>query len=121
MICLNRLVMPFLVVVCHMACAQSTNTTMQKKSPEVVTFIATFDVKMESKDGYYINGYVVDIDRKKAKKLNGRKIRITGTATVVEGLDKKPEQRDANGNVIVRQGRAEDTRHILNPTIEIVE
>jgi len=42
-----------------------------------VTFTVIFDATKETKDGYYVNGYIVNINHKQAKKLNGKKIRVT--------------------------------------------
>jgi hypothetical protein len=120
-ICLKSLTVLFFVLANKHTLAQAADTTMNKQSGQIITFVATFDAGNESKDGYYLNGYVVNIDHGKAKKLNGKKIRVTGTVTVVAGINSQPEARDTNGNVIIKQGRAEDTRHILNPTIDVVD
>lgn len=100
---------------------QSTDSTMQNIPLDAITFTATFDSKTESKDGYYINGYIVSIEPKQAKMLQGKKIRITGIVTIVEGLDNQPVKHDASGKVIMQQGRAKDTYLILSPHIEVVE
>ena len=86
-----------------------------------VTFTVKFDKSSATKDGYYLNGYVVDISYEQAKKLNGKKIKISGKVSIVSGLNNKPKEYDENGQEIVRQGRAEDTKHILFPVIEILD
>lgn len=65
-----------------------------------------------TKDGMYMNGYVVNIDYEQASKLNGKTIRVTGKVTIVKGLDPKDE---------VKQGRSADTKHIRSPKIKILD
>ena len=57
---------------------------------------------------------MVNIDRKLGEKLHKKKIKITGMVTIVKGL--RHDKPDAE----LRQGRYEDTKHILKPVIEIV-
>ena len=52
---------------------------------------------------------------------NGKKIRITGQVTIVEGLEKQPVRYDDNGNAIIQQGRQKDTKFIEAPKIEIID
>ena len=120
-ICIRALTVLIFVFVVQHAFGQATNNTVKEKAPEVVTFVVIFDTTKETKDGYYLNGYVVNIDHKQAKKLNGKKIRVTGSVTIIKGLDDQPQEHDSNGNPIITQGRNQDTRHILNPGIEIVD
>jgi len=61
-----------------------------------------------------LNGYVVNIEHSKVKKLNGKKIRITGEVTIVDGL------KNPNKDTIIMQGRNKNINHILNPKIEIL-
>ena len=76
---------------------------------------------METKDGYYLGGYLVNIDHLQAKKLDGKKIRVSGTVTIIEGLESQQQERDPAGNPIMKQGRAKDIRFIADPRIEVVE
>ena len=77
-------------------------------------FKAILHIETATKDGIYMNGYVVDIPFEKAKKLNGKTVQIKGKVTIVPGIDD-------NENGIIEQGRNMDTRHILKPKIKIVE
>ena len=45
---------------------------------------AIFDINSATKDGYYINEYVVEIPIEKAKKINGKKIQINGAVSIVK-------------------------------------
>ena len=72
-----------------------------------------------TKDGMYMNGYVVNIDHEEASKLNGKTIRVTGKVTIVKGLDSEPKESD--GTMPVKQGRREDTKHIRSPRIKILD
>ncbi len=91
------------------------------KNSGSVSFITTLDSANATKDGFYLNGYVVDIPYEKAKKLYGKKIKVTGKVTIVKGLNNQPKLYDKNGKELIQQGRAEDTRHILSPKIEILK
>ena len=83
------------------------------KTPRKVTFITKVDITNATKDGMYMNGYVVNIDYEQASKLNGKTIRVTGKVTIVKGLDPKDE--------ILKQGRSADTKHIRSPKIKILD
>jgi hypothetical protein len=104
-------------VVSHLICFSQTRDTLKKqsnKASNLVTFTAKVDIANATKDGIYLNGYVVNINYKQAEKLNGKKIRVTGKVTIVKGLKKSP-----NGKEV--QGREEDTKHIESPKIEVVK
>src|SRR5262249_46811841 len=65
-----------------------------------------------SKDGIYLNGYVVNLDYDDIKKFHRKKIRVTGQVILVPGIPKDSE--------VEIQGRYEDSYHIPAPQIEIV-
>ena len=83
-------------------------------SKNKVSFVSVFDKDNATKDGYYVNGYVVNIDYEAGQKLHMKKVKITGKVTIVNGL-----KHDNSGEPI-RQGRYNDTKHILKPRIEVV-
>ncbi|THU37971.1 hypothetical protein FAM09_14885 [Niastella caeni] len=76
--------------------------------------MTTIDIKQATKDGIYLNGYVVNISYDKLMKLNGKRVRISGKVTIVKGLK---HYNDGE----IRQGRQEDTKHILRPKIKIID
>lgn len=118
----NAIILMF--VLCGFASIAQTNdntNVMKENKSDTVTFITTFDIKNATKDGFYINGYVVDIDYQKATEINGKKIRISGKVMIVKGLKNQANEKDENGNYIAVQGRLEDTKHIKNPIIEIMK
>jgi len=80
----------------------------------VANFVTRLDFAKATKDGIYLNGYVVNIPYEKARSLNGKKIRVNGKVTIVKGLKKRPKQT-------LQQGREEDTRYIESPRIEILK
>ena len=86
-----------------------------------MTFDTTVDISQSTKDGIYMNGYLVNIDYDEIEDLNGKKIRITGQVTIVEGLEKQLIRYDDNGNEIIQQGRQMDTKLIEAPRIEIID
>lgn len=102
--------------------AFSTNGFAQSKPDDKdnnVSFVTTFDITNATKDGYYLNGYVVNIDFKQAQQLHGKKIKVTGQYTVIKGLANQPAQNKQGNNLV--QGRQADTKHILKPVIEVVK
>lgn len=97
------------VLLTHSFLSQAQDTTNSK-----VSFITRVDIQHATKDGIYLNGYVVNIPYDKLMKLNGKIVRIKGRVTIVKGL------KHYNDGVI-RQGRHEDTKHILKPKVKIVD
>lgn len=79
-----------------------------------VSFVTKINIQQATKDGIYLNGYVVNIPYYKLQKLNGKIVRISGKVTIVKGL------KHYNDGV-ERQGREEDAKHILKPKIKIVD
>jgi len=119
-----KFILPFLFVLFNLTSFSQVTDTLKnqpKKKSDLVSFIAKLDTANATKDGIYLNGYVVNIDYGQAKKLNGKKIRVTGKVTIVKGLNNIPKEYDQNGNEIIRQGRAEDTKHIESPKIKIIK
>ena len=96
--------------------SQITDTLKNQpgKTSELVTFKAKVDIANATKDGIYLKGYVVNIDYEQAKKLHGKKIKITGKVTIVTGLKNLPDGE-------IRQGREEDTKYIESPKIKIIK
>lgn len=83
----------FLFLVFSASCFSQENDTLKtlnSKTSNFVSFITILDIAQASKDGIYLNGYVVNIEYKQAKKLNGKKIRVSGKVTIVKGLKNLP-------------------------------
>lgn len=91
-------------------------TSVSDSSTDMVSFTTVFNSKSATKDGYYLEGYVVVIQDDVAKTLEGKKIKVTGKYHVVKGIGEQP-----NKNGEISQGREEDTKHIANPKIEVAE
>lgn len=86
-----------------------------------VSFNAKIDLKNATKDGIYLNGYVVNILYEDLKKFDGKTIEVNGIVTIEKGLENIPMQYDNNGNKIIRQGRNQDTKHIEKPKYRIIK
>jgi len=86
----------------------------QSNTSDIVTFTAKLDITYATKDGVYLNGYVVNIGYEQAKKLDGKKIRVTGKMTIIKGI-----KNDRNNDI--KQGRETDTKYIVSPKISIIE
>ncbi len=91
------------------------------ETSDTVTIITKFDIDKATKDGYYIEGYVVTIDPSQAKQFHGRNVKIKGVVTIMRGLAIEPTLYDKDGNILASQGRKEETKHILHPAIEILK
>ncbi|MES2850507.1 MAG: hypothetical protein V4685_15715 [Bacteroidota bacterium] len=108
-----------------LASFSQTNDTSEKQAttskPGRVSFIATIDIASTTKDGIYLNGYVVNMSYDQIEKLNGKKVRVSGKVTIVKGLNNTPKIYDEKGNELIRGGRNSDTKHIQSPKIEIIQ
>jgi hypothetical protein len=100
---------------------KDTLTNPKNDSGNIVSFTTIFDKSNATKDGYYINEYVVELDYALAQKIDGKKIRITGKVHTVKGLNNQAKEYDSKGNEIMKQGRSEDKKHIASPTIEVLQ
>jgi hypothetical protein len=101
----------FLFALMCLSQIKAGNCFQQKQLSDTASFTATVNIHNATKDGIYINGYVVNIDYPTAKSLNGKKVKISGKVTVVKAAQNTP----------VEQGRAKDTKHIEHPLVTIVE
>lgn len=88
--------------------ANNSSGEMQKAS-----FVSKIDIRQATKDGIYLNGYVVNMSYEKIRALNGQTVRITGKVTIVKGI------AQYNGEEAI-QGREGDIMYIKSPTIKIV-
>lgn len=86
----------------------------QDRPNRKVSFVTKIDIQEATKDGIYLNGYIVNIPYDQLLKLNGKTVRIKGRVTIIKGL-----KHFNDGET--RQGREEDTKHILNPKIKVVD
>ncbi len=110
-------------IVTFLLLAFSTNSFAQTKhqaekkpkiSTDVVSFITKLDIANATKDGIYLNEYVVNLNYEQSKKLNGKTIRVIGKVTIIPGI------KNLQGDNI-QQGRQNDTKHIASPLIEIIK
>ncbi len=92
-----------------------SNNTFQKNEAD---FTVVFEISKATKDGFYLNGYVVNIPYDKAQKLNGKKIKVIGKVTLAKGLGKKDVKDKSTSQ---KQGRVEDVKYILKPKIVVLE
>lgn len=64
---------------------------------DTVSFVAVVHLENTTKDGIYLNGYIVNLDYEKIKKLEGNKIRVNGKVKIVKGLKNTPKEYDEKG------------------------
>lgn len=99
-----------LLLICYVSPGQAKPAVTR----DSVSFIVTLNIANASKDGIYLNGCVVNIPYEKAKKLHGKRIRVTGRVTIIEGINNKTSDTE-------QQGRKGITRYIESPKIEILK
>jgi hypothetical protein len=104
--------------------AFSQNNDKSVNQPDIpsdsITFVTKLNIANATKDGIYLNGYVVNMNYDKAKKLNGKTLKVSGKVTIIKGLRNKPKEYDEKGFEIIRQGRENDTQYIESPKVEII-
>lgn len=94
--------------------AKDTVANQYNRTEDIANFITTLNIANASKDGIYLNGYVVNISYEKAKELDGKKIRVTGKVTIIKGIKNLPGEP-------IQQGREVDTKYIKSPKIKIIK
>jgi hypothetical protein len=112
----TSLLISLLVISCNLFAQAKDTLPLEHRA----SFEITFDQNLIGKEGYHLNGYIVIISDKNAKKLHGKKIRITGIVTTKKGLKHQPKKYDENGNEIILSGREEDAEFILSPKIQVI-
>lgn len=90
-----------------------SDSSVTNKS-KLVSFVTVLDITTATKDGIYLNGYVVNISYEKAKQLNGKKIRVSGKVSIIKGINHQPGEE-------MQQGREGDTMYIESPKIKILK
>ena len=86
--------------------------TLIASKQDYVSFVAVIDTALATKEGMYLNGYLVNINYAQAQKLQGKKVKVSGWVTIVKAYKKEDEPA-------LRQGREKDIRHIELPRIEL--
>ena len=105
----------FLLLFTIVCFSQATDTLKRQPGDiqEAVSFVTKLDIANATKDGIYLNGYVVNISYEKARKLNGKTIRVTGKVRIVKGVQNRPKED-------VQQGREGEIKYIESPKIKII-
>ena len=91
----------------------SQKSKNKKRDTSCASFIAIIDSTLATKDGMYLNGYVVNIGWEQSRKLHGKKVKVSGKVTIERAYRKED-------NLYIRQGREQDTRHIEHPKIVLL-
>jgi hypothetical protein len=90
--------------------------TIHSDTAKVVSFIVRFHISnLDKDDAAILNGYVVNIGYERAKKINGKRIRITGKVV----LKKSPLNRPPGTPVY--QQREGPYMYIESPEIVVVK
>jgi hypothetical protein len=79
------------------------------------------EIENATKDGIYINDYIVNIDFDRACKLNRKTIKVSGKVILIIGLNNVQSNVDSDSQVLFKQGRKNTIKYIDAPIIEIVK
>ena len=113
-----RLIFAALTVFLTINCFAQENDTLNRRHNDTansVSFIVRFHInELDKDDAAYLKGYVVNIGYEQAKKLNGKKIRITGRVTIIKASKNLPLGKP------IPQERQGDYKYIESPKIEII-
>ncbi len=96
-----------LIVISFMQC----NSTKSNNMSKTVSTIGIIDT-IETKSGFQINEYYIQISEKELNPFKGKKVKITGELIVIEALD--PNDK------VIKQGSNFERKFIQNPKIEII-
>ena len=102
----------FCLLIVQFSYSQKSNIIQGDSS--YISFTAIIDSTLATKDGMYLNGYVVNISWQQSRYLHGKKVKVSGKVTIERALQKK-------GSTYIRQGRERDTKHIEDPKIELLK
>jgi len=83
----------------------------KRDSLEEVTTVGTFNTE-ETKSGYIINEYFVELSKNMVDSLKGKKVIVTGKLLIVKGIN-------PNDSTIF-QGSLNDRKFIIEPRITII-
>jgi hypothetical protein len=84
----------------------------KKKSRNIVSTIGIFDT-LETKSGYQINKYYVELTSDQVKEFKRKKVKVTGKLLIIKGIDLK--------DPVIVQGAVGDRYFILEPKIKVVK
>lgn len=82
-------------------------------SGRLVQFSVKVDKQLATKDGAYLNGYLVNLPHARIQELLGKTIRVRGRVSILKG-----KTTDRSGNL--QQGRQKDIKYISKPRIMIL-
>ena len=99
----------------------SASSFSQKTDKEKwVKFKTLFKLSNATKDGFYCNGYVVNIDYEEGKKYNGKTVLISGRMKLIKGLGKHNFTGTGKTKLYV-DGRIDDYYFINKPIIILIK
>lgn len=79
---------------------------------QIVTFTTTLKKENATKEGIYLDEYIVHLSKDSVLLLDGKEIEVTGKYFVVKGLAGTEEK--------IIQGRSGNRKHIKSPEIRIL-
>lgn len=97
----------FLLLISQFAFTQ----TVKKETPKEVTTIGIIDT-LETKSGFRINEYFIELSKSQLDSLKGKKVAVTGSLLVVKGIDPKDKE--------ISQGSLGDRLFIVKPKFTII-
>jgi hypothetical protein len=97
----------FLLLMSQFSFAQ----TVKKETPKEVTTIGIIDT-LETKSGFRINEYFIELSKSQLDSLKGKKVAVTGSLLIVKGINPKEKE--------ISQGSLGDRLFIIKPRFTIV-
>ena len=105
--------MIFVLPACCYAQEADSLPALQERTAGIVSFVTRLDKKNATRDGIYLNGYLVNMSSLEIIKFHGRTIQITGKVTILKAISILPDEP-------VTQGRRQETKYINSPVIRII-
>ena len=106
----NKQIMKKLLFILAVCCFVS-NSFSQSNKTKIISTVGILDTN-ETKSGYRINEYYIELTEKQLDSLKGKKIEVRGKLMIIKGID-------PNAKEIV-QGSPDDRYFILEPEFRII-
>lgn len=78
-----------------------------------VRFLVVADTNRATKEGVYMNGFVVNLSYSKLREWQGKTLLVEGRVSVIKGINNQEGD-------LIRQGREHDMKYIAKPRITVL-
>ena len=119
-LCSMRLTLLLPLLITAVGCF-SQNGLPQIAQGDSVTLVATVNLKNATKEGVYMEGYVVNIEYGELKRLDGKTIKVSGIVTLLSPIQDGAEKTDAGEEALVEQGRSQPIGYNEHPAVAVLK